>query len=106
MQRFARRQPAVFIGSAFALGLVGARFLKSSRQQNEYEFGSESRRRLYGGGGSMSTARDRGVRSASDEGEAAIAIEDVSISDVDPLDADTSGTGDRPPDSAGREPNS
>jgi hypothetical protein len=30
VQRFARRQPAVFIGSAFALGVLGARFLKSS----------------------------------------------------------------------------
>lgn len=29
-QRLARRKPAVFIGGAFALGLVGARFLKSS----------------------------------------------------------------------------
>src|SRR5690349_23385539 len=30
-QDFARRRPAVFIGSAFAIGLVAARFLKSSR---------------------------------------------------------------------------
>jgi hypothetical protein len=29
-QRLARRQPAVFVGSAFAIGLLGARFLKSS----------------------------------------------------------------------------
>jgi hypothetical protein len=29
-QRFARRQPALFVGSAFALGLLGSRFLKSS----------------------------------------------------------------------------
>ena len=29
-QQLARRQPALFIGGAFALGLVGARFLKSS----------------------------------------------------------------------------
>lgn len=29
-QRLARRQPAVFIASAFAVGLVAARFLKSS----------------------------------------------------------------------------
>jgi hypothetical protein len=29
-QRLVRRQPAVFVGSAFALGLLGARFLKSS----------------------------------------------------------------------------
>ena len=34
VQRLARRQPAVFISSAFALGLVGARFFKSSRQQD------------------------------------------------------------------------
>lgn len=29
-QQFARRQPAVFIGAAFATGLLAARFLKSS----------------------------------------------------------------------------
>lgn len=29
-QRFARQRPALFIGSAFAIGLVGARFFKSS----------------------------------------------------------------------------
>jgi len=33
-QRLARRQPALFIGSAFALGLIGARFLKSSSRSN------------------------------------------------------------------------
>jgi len=33
VERFARRQPAVFLGGAFVLGLLGARFLKSSRQQ-------------------------------------------------------------------------
>lgn len=30
IERFAKRNPAVFIGSAFALGFLGARFLKSS----------------------------------------------------------------------------
>ncbi len=30
-ERFARREPALFMGGAFALGLLGARFLKSSR---------------------------------------------------------------------------
>jgi len=29
-QRLARRQPALFVGSAFAIGLLGARFFKSS----------------------------------------------------------------------------
>ncbi len=31
VEDYARRNPAVFIGGAFALGIVGARFLKSSR---------------------------------------------------------------------------
>jgi hypothetical protein len=36
-QRLARRQPALFVGSALALGLLGARFLKSSRE-DEYGY--------------------------------------------------------------------
>jgi hypothetical protein len=35
VQRFARRQPAVFIGGAFALGFLAARFLKSSAERAE-----------------------------------------------------------------------
>jgi ElaB/YqjD/DUF883 family membrane-anchored ribosome-binding protein len=31
-ENFARREPALFLGGAFALGLLGARFLKSSRR--------------------------------------------------------------------------
>lgn len=31
VEQFARRQPALFLGGAFVLGLLGARFLKSSR---------------------------------------------------------------------------
>lgn len=41
VERFARRRPAVFIGAAFALGVIGARFLKSSRRRS---YGGE---RLY-----------------------------------------------------------
>ena len=33
-QQFARRNPAIFIGSAFALGLIAARFFKSSRERD------------------------------------------------------------------------
>ncbi|PLS82945.1 MAG: hypothetical protein CYG59_02545, partial [Chloroflexi bacterium] len=33
VEQFARRQPVLFVGAAFALGLLGARFLKSSSQQ-------------------------------------------------------------------------
>jgi len=32
VERVARRQPALFLGSAFALGLLGARFLKNTRR--------------------------------------------------------------------------
>jgi len=33
VEHFARRQPALFLGGAFVLGLLGARFLKSSAPQ-------------------------------------------------------------------------
>lgn len=33
MERFARRQPALFVGGAFMLGLMGARFLRSTTPQ-------------------------------------------------------------------------
>lgn len=34
--RFARREPALFLGAAFALGLIGGRFLKSSPRGSSY----------------------------------------------------------------------
>ena len=43
-QRLARRQPALFVGSAFALGLLGARFLKSSPPDRVYSRGSSQGR--------------------------------------------------------------
>jgi hypothetical protein len=42
-QQFARRRPAVFIGSAFAIGLLGARFLKSSRERQNGQSGQSGR---------------------------------------------------------------
>ena len=44
-QDLARRRPALFIGSAFALGLLGARFLKSSGNNPGYGSGHGSYRR-------------------------------------------------------------
>jgi hypothetical protein len=38
-ESFARRQPALFLGGAFLIGLVGARFLKSSRPAEYDDFG-------------------------------------------------------------------
>jgi len=70
-QNLARRQPAVFVGSAFALGLIGARFMKSSnpdRERGQYRgegrYGSdEYRSRSYGGytGSSGSSAYGAGT---------------------------------------------
>lgn len=36
-EQFARREPALFLGGAFALGLIGARFLKSSNPQRDVQ---------------------------------------------------------------------
>jgi hypothetical protein len=44
VERFARREPAIFIGAAFAVGLVGGRFLKSSAHRNGGDFATETTR--------------------------------------------------------------
>lgn len=46
-QQFAKRRPAIFVGSAFAVGLLGARFLKSSRER-QAGFGTTAGRRPSG----------------------------------------------------------
>ena len=47
-QRLARRKPALFIGGAFALGLLGSRFFKSSSPERQMD-------RTYGGDYSRGT---------------------------------------------------
>jgi hypothetical protein len=79
VQRLARRQPGVFISAAFALGIVGARFLKSSRPQNDYGDGSQSRRNLYGGRAQMNTAGDPSGWSTSDD-DTAVGMENAVLS--------------------------
>ena len=49
-QQLARRQPAMFVGGAFALGLLGARFLKSSSPDSRDSYGSYGGERGYGSG--------------------------------------------------------
>jgi hypothetical protein len=44
---FARRRPEIFIGGAFTLGLLAARFLKSSASDTYYESGDTRFRRGY-----------------------------------------------------------
>jgi hypothetical protein len=74
-QQFARRRPVVFVGSALALGLLGARFLKSSRDrryggagQNSYARSSTGYRTGYGSPTSASapTARTGSISNASE----------------------------------------
>lgn len=49
VEGFARREPGLFLGAAFALGLLGSRFIKSSNP-NRYEgrYGYGARRPQYG----------------------------------------------------------
>jgi hypothetical protein len=81
VQRLARRQPAVFIGSAFALGLLGARFLKSSRLENDLGVGDRSYRARYGGGTPRGAASDRAPSTFGADAEVAIGTHEVSIPD-------------------------
>jgi hypothetical protein len=87
LQRLARRQPAVFIGSAFALGLVGARFIKSS---------AESPDRVYGDSGvdyaAVPPMNQTGGRSTPNRGYEALVETDVLISDNPPQLSDTTGS--------------
>jgi hypothetical protein len=53
LEGFARRQPAVAVGVALALGMLGARFIKSSQRQ---------------GGSSVRTGRDAGGNGGFDTG--------------------------------------
>jgi hypothetical protein len=62
VQAFARRRPVVFIGSAFVLGLVGGRLLKSSPRQDDSDYSRESPRTLYGGDTGASTVHDYATR--------------------------------------------
>jgi hypothetical protein len=59
VEGFARREPAIFLGGAFLLGLVGARFLKSSGPayeshralgDNAYDYIRDEPRSAYGAG--------------------------------------------------------
>jgi hypothetical protein len=58
IQRVARKQPAVFVGSAFAIGLLGARFLKSSRDDSSTGRWRDMSRNQYGGRTAISEAAD------------------------------------------------
>lgn len=57
-EQFARRQPALFLGSAFAIGVLAARFLKSTRPETG-QYGDDSGSgRLYDQERSLSSYRE------------------------------------------------
>jgi exonuclease VII large subunit len=61
-QQLARRRPAMFVGGAFALGLLGARFMKSSSSTNST--GGDWRRDLptpYESGGQTYPSASQGI---------------------------------------------
>lgn len=72
VEKFARREPALFVGAAFALGLIGGRFLKSSHRSSATGAGGQYAR---SGGGSFE--RYEGAYGASSFGD------DDYLSDVD-----------------------
>ena len=53
LENLARRQPALVLGGALILGLVGARFLKSSQRDRQFRGGSQGygRTQRFGDGG-------------------------------------------------------
>jgi hypothetical protein len=62
IENFARREPALFIGGAVALGFLGARFLKSSQRDQRGQMSMEGMR-----GRMQSTGEPRGTESARDD---------------------------------------
>ncbi len=66
VERFARREPALFVGAAFALGLIGGRFLKSSahRTSGSSSVGQYARQ---GGGGYDRYEQTYGASSFGDD---------------------------------------
>jgi len=65
IEGFARRQPALFLGGAFLVGLIGARFLKSSGRQTTMtgSYPIVSRRDYYQPGQSYGPTYERAVGS-------------------------------------------
>ncbi len=90
---FARRRPAIFLGSAATLGFLVARFLKSSSQ--EAASGSQGLDATGGGVATSSAAISHGT------GEPATALPPGSVVDSPtvrrtPMAGETSGQGDVP----------
>src|SRR5262245_56372280 len=56
VERFARKNPAVFLGGCFAIGMLAARFLKSSRSEVPVRYGLQERTPDHTGYSTQTTA--------------------------------------------------
>ena len=63
-QQFARRNPALFVGAAFGVGVVAARFLKSSSRNTATTSTGWRERTSVGGGAYASSTREGGTTGA------------------------------------------
>jgi hypothetical protein len=81
VEGFARREPALFIGAAFALGLIGGRFLKSSSHRSGG--GSASGRGIGGGMGGQYARSGRTSYDRYQSGYGASFGDDDYLSDAD-----------------------
>ena len=77
---FARREPAMFLGGAFVLGLVGGRFLKSSHAQTDTT--TRRPRALGVTAGGTQTAGDRQAKSLRDSSGALATRKPAAASDT------------------------
>lgn len=70
IESFGRRQPALFMGGAFALGFLASRFLKSSSERYDGYYTGRAGGNGYGAttGHALPTAYDRGNERATSEG--------------------------------------
>jgi hypothetical protein len=96
VERFARRQPALFLGGAFMVGLVAARVLKSSRRETrtEDEWNTSPR---YDRERSLDSFREPSTNFGSGVGATGAALGGAPLGDNDAAadDARTYGTGNR-----------
>lgn len=97
-EQFARRQPVLFLGSAFALGVLAARFLKSARPDSNRsdDSGNGMNDRLYDRERSFSSYREPTGYEAGTGGEDNMTNDDrwpgsMSASDAQPADIGPSG---------------
>jgi hypothetical protein len=108
IESFGRRQPALFMGGAFALGFLASRFLKSSSERYDGYYTRRAGGNGYGAttGHALPTAYDRGNERAastvSSTGMSASTTSSATIPRSEPTFAvETTSPATAPPETAG-----